>query len=56
MTSTTHCTVCGCVPSAVRPAYTWSMTVTGTDRIWTCSACVRAQLIGIESGVAVSSR
>lgn len=47
-TVTTACTACGAVAPTVPPPYTWSMTVEGTRRYWTCVSCSRDHLPSIE--------
>jgi hypothetical protein len=52
MTSSTCCAVCGLPASAERFPFMWALTIeTGGRRSWTCTACARASLPVIESGV-----
>ena len=52
MTSSTCCAVCGLPASAERARFTWSLTIDAAGRrSWTCTACARAALPVIESGV-----
>jgi hypothetical protein len=45
---TTACTVCG-TTATVPPPYTWSVTVEGSSRSWTCAPCSRDHLPSIEA-------
>ncbi len=52
MTSSTCCAVCGLPASAERFRFTWALTIEPDGgRSWTCTACARAALPVIESGV-----
>jgi hypothetical protein len=52
MTSSTCCSVCGLPASAERYAFTWALTIDRDGRrSSTCTACARAALPVIESGV-----
>lgn len=52
MTSSTCCAVCGLPAAADRHRFAWAMTVERDGRrSWSCTACARAALPVIESGV-----
>jgi hypothetical protein len=52
MTSNTCCSVCGLPASTARASFTWSLAIDPAGRRhWTCTACARAALLVIESGV-----
>ena len=57
MTSSTCCAVCGVPASADRFRFTWALTIEPDGRRnWTCTACARAALSFIESGVPTVAR
>ena len=57
MTSSTACAVCGLPASAGRDPFTWSLAIDAQGvRSWTCTACARAALSVIESGVPTLAR
>ncbi len=52
MTPSTSCAVCGLPASTERAPFTWSLAIDPQGRrSWTCTACARAALPVIESGV-----